>query len=288
VAEIALIGPQPNLDYYDPDHTYYFDLGPMWGRVRIDSVSQSMGISGLKGFDPEHWRRSLMNKGFTDGEATAYMELHRDQRAELGTMAHRMIENHLRGQPVVASEPEALAMFVHWRNTYAPRIQVVGCIEQPRVHPDFLFSGTPDFGGQLLTDSGGSANVLSDYKSKALPPLPWETVLEPKRFQEHGKLIQRKVDKVSREPWWVLQLGAYDLLLQRVDGIRVDYAENVILTAGGILVYKWNRAELDDAANVFLHGHYQTLRRRQAEDPSGPWGLAAEYLADHLGMTHND
>lgn len=281
MAQAALLPQQPGVAFDEPSHTYSYALPPRWGGwVQVDSVSQSLAKSGLKGFDPDHWRRSLVRSGYEPHEADLFMEMHRDGRAMIGTCVHAHIEHCLKGQPLAPIHPEALSMFVRWRQEYLPRIRHIGIIEAPMVHPVWLFAGTPDFMGQL-TDG---ATVVSDWKNKVWPQLPWPVVAEPQRMLEHQKAIAQKAKKVAPEGWWILQLAAYDLLVEENHRIRIDRAESVVVTAGGVMVHPWNRAELDAARLVFLRGHLKVLRLRQASDPVGPWGHAADHLEASLPL----
>ena len=170
------------------------------------SCSQVLSLAGAKGFDPVHWRRRLIEKdGLRPAEAEAYMELHRNGRARIGTELHALIRQELLGIVAPAVQhAESLLLLSTWRQQFLPQIEEVIACEAPLASRSRYYTGTPD----LIAKVAGRWLTV-DWKSKV------------------------SQDKARPDAAWPLQLAGYDLLAEEVYGIRLDGACNVMIWPGG-------------------------------------------------------
>ncbi len=186
-----------------------------------------LGLSGAKGFDPTYWRRKLIQvEGMRPDEAEAYMELHRNGRAEIGTELHALIRQELLG---IATPPvrfaESLMLLATWRRLFLPQIEEVIACESPLASLQLFYTGTPD----LIAQVAGRWLIV-DWKTKV--------------SQEKAKPDQA----------WSLQLAGYDLLAGEQYGIRLDGAMNLMIWPGGCEEVFWPPAKMAELRRRFV-GH---------------------------------
>ncbi len=186
-----------------------------------------LALAGAKGFDPQHWRRKLIEKeGMQPAEAEAYMELHRNGRAEIGTELHALIRQELLG---AAAPPvrfaESLLLLATWRRLFLPQIEEVIACESPLASLRLFFTGTPD----LIARVAGRWQVV-DWKTKV--------------SQEKAKPDQA----------WPLQLAGYHLLAQERYGVRLDGAMNLMIWPGGCQEVFWPPEKMAELRRRFI-GH---------------------------------
>ena len=170
------------------------------------SCSQVLALAGAKGFDPQHWRRRLIEKdGLRHDEAESFMELHRDGRAKIGTELHALIRQELLG---ITAPPvqfaESLMLLATWRQQFMPQIEQVIACESPLASRQLFYTGTPD----LIARVSGRWLVV-DWKTKV------------------------SQEKAKPDAAWPLQLAGYDLLAWEVYGLRLEGACNLMVWPGG-------------------------------------------------------
>lgn len=204
---IALLPQQGGISFDEPSHRYWVwsDRRGRW--MQPPSCSQVLGLAGAKGFDPQYWRRKLINKdGLLPHEAELYMNLHRNGRADIGTELHTLIRQELLG---IAAPPvrfaESLLLLATWRREFLPQIEQVIACESPMASKDLFYTGTPD----LIARVSGRWLTL-DWKSK----------------------VSR--EKAKPDAAWPLQLAGYDLLAEEQHGIRLEGASNLMIWPDGV------------------------------------------------------
>ena len=224
---IALLPPQGGILFDEPSHRYWVWSLRRGCWLQPPSCSQVLGLAGAKGFDPQHWRRKLIEKeGLRPAEAEAYMELHRNGRAEIGTELHALIRQELLG---VAAPPvrfaESLLLLATWRRLFLPQIEDVIACESPLASLRLFYTGTPD----LIAKVAGQWLIV-DWKTKV--------------SQEKAKPDQA----------WPLQLAGYDLLAQERYGIRLDGAMNLMVWPSGCEEVLWPAEKMAELRRRFI-GH---------------------------------
>ena len=211
-------------------------------------------MAGAKGFDPTHWRRKLIEKeGLQPAEAEAYMELHRNGRAEIGTELHALIRQELLG---AAAPPvrfaESLLLLATWRRLFLPQIEEVIACESPLASLRLFCTGTPD----LIARVAGRWQVV-DWKTKV------------------------SQEKAKPDQTWPLQLAGYDLLAQERYGVRLDGAMNLMIWPGGCQEVFWPPEKMAELRRRFI-GHIAW-----AHAVKGAQGVAATAGAlEHLLRLH--
>jgi hypothetical protein len=224
---IALLPPQKGISFDEPSHRYWV-WSPRRGRwLQPPSCSQVLGLAGAKGFDPTHWRRNLIEKeGLRPAEAEAYMERHRNGRAEIGTELHALIRQEMLG---IAAPPvrfaESLLLLATWRRMFLPQIEEVIACESPLASRRLFFTGTPD----LIARVAGRWLIV-DWKSKV------------------------SAEKAKPDAAWPLQLAGYDLLAQERYDIRLDGAMNLMIWPGGCQEVFWPLEKMAELRRRFI-GH---------------------------------
>lgn len=191
------------------------------------SCSQVLAIAGAKGFDPQHWRRKLMERDrLRHDEAEAYMELHRNGRARIGTELHALIRQELFD---VAAAPvqfaESLLLLATWRQQFMPQIEQVIACESPLASRQLFYTGTPD----LIARVSGRWLVVD-----------WKT-----------KMSQ---EKAKSDAAWPLQLAGYDLLAREVYGLQLEGACNLMVWPGGCQEVFYEAEEIATLRDRFV-GH---------------------------------
>ena len=277
---IALLPPQGGISFDEPSHRYWV-WSPRRGRwLQPPSCSQVLGLSGAKGFDPTYWRRKLIQvEGMRPDEAEAYMDLHRNGRAEIGTELHALIRQELLGiaAPVVRFA-ESLMLLATWRRLFLPQIEEVIACESPLASLRLFYTGTPD----LIARVAGRWLIV-DWKSKV--------------SQEKAKPDQA----------WPLQLAGYDILARECCGVAVEGAMNLMIWPGGCEEVFWpaqKMAELrrrylghvawahvvrgagGDAAAAGALEHLLQLHPEALELATPPKGHGAWTVAQVLGSNH--
>ena len=224
---IALLPPQGGISFDEPSHRYWV-WSPRRGQwLQPPSCSQVLGLAGAKGFNPEHWRRKLIEReGMRPAEAESYMELHRNGRAEIGTELHALIRQELLG---VTAPPvrfaESLMLLATWRRLFLPQIEEVIACESPLASLRLFYTGTPD----LIARVSGRWLIV-DWKSKV------------------------SAEKAKPDAAWPLQLAGYDLLAQERYGIRLDGAMNLMIWPGGCEKVFWPAEKMAKLRRRFI-GH---------------------------------
>jgi hypothetical protein len=223
---LALLPPVAGLLFEESTHTYTVEHKHL-GTLVIPSVSQVMQATGAKCMNYGAWRQSLLRNGIceTEADADAYMEQHREHRAAVGTVFHRLAQTAvLRAEHgKVQDEPvESIHMLAKWREHFLLRIGKVLIVEQPMLHRAYFYCGTPD----LLAEIDGEL-TLCDWKT-----------------QQAGK------EKVRTE--WGLQVGAYAKLIEHTYGITLRKAAMVIVTTDGVRVQSYNYADIQQGADRFF------------------------------------
>jgi hypothetical protein len=249
---IALLPKQEGIHFDEASHRYWV-WSPRRDRwMALASTSQVLTVSGAKGFDPRHWKRSLVEKHeMRPHEADVYMELHRNNRADVGHELHGLIRAELLGGSFHPRIAESLMLLAVWRREFLPRIEVVIACETPLASRALFVSGTPD----LVARVEGLWLTL-DWKSKV------------------------SKEKAKPEAGWVLQLGGYDFLLEEHHRIRLDGAMNVMVEPEGCHDVFHNRADVDVARRKFIGACAWNHCLRAAEGDADHRG-ALEHL---LGM----
>lgn len=214
------------------------------------SCSQVLAIAGAKGFDPQHWRRKLMERDrLRHDEADAYMELHRNGRARIGTELHALIRQELLG---IAAPPvqfaESLMLLATWRQQFLPQIEEVIACEAPMASRSLYYTGTPDL---IARVSGRWLTV--DWKSKV------------------------SQEKAKADAAWPLQLAGYDLLAEEVHGIRLEGACNVMIWPGGCQEVDYPAAEIATLRQRFV-GHIAWAHAVKAARGDHDAGGALQHL----------
>lgn len=221
---VALLPPQQGVLFDEPSHRYWVWSPRRNAWLQPRSTSAVLTRSGIKGFDPFYWRRSLIEKRkLRPDEAESYMELHREERADIGTELHGLIRAELLGQPYHSRCAESLLLLAVWREMFLPRIEAVVAIETPMVSLAYFVSGTPD----LVARVDGAWMTL-DWKSKV------------------------SEEKAKPEAGWKPQLGGYDLMIEEHHGIRLDGALNLMIWPEGTKDVWYNRADVNQAREEFL------------------------------------
>jgi hypothetical protein len=266
----------PGLTFVEEGHRYEFQDKAL-GRLVVPSTSAVLAATEAKAMNWSHWRKRLMQKGLTEEEeryagslwpaagvslsladADAFMEWWRNYRANVGTEFHLLAQHALLGsRDAVAVCAEATGIFLAWSERFYPRIKVVRISELPLIHFTGFYCGTPDLLAQLELEDGTLVWALVDWKTQ-LPPVGKRTV------------------KVRQE--WLLQNGAYYLLLQSCYGITIDLAINCILWNGGFREKIWNKADLIQGSSKFL-GFLTEYHARQTTLGSVPSQIALTALS---------
>jgi hypothetical protein len=212
---LALLPPVAGLLFEESTHTYTIEHKHL-GTIVIPSTTQVMAATGAKCMNYSAWRHSLLRNGICESEedADAYMEQHREHRAQVGTDFHHLSESELLSTKCRVVEEESIEMLGRWREQFLPRIGKVLIVEQPMLHRAFMYCGTPD----LLAEIDGEL-TLCDWKT-----------------QQAGK------EKVRTE--WGLQVGAYAKLIEHTYGITLRKAAMVIVTTDGVRVQSYNYADI--------------------------------------------
>ena len=221
--DLQLLPPQPGITFDEAEHRY--TLESRHGPVHPASATQVLTLSGAKAFDPQHWRRSLIDRqGLRPHEADAFMDRHRNLRADIGTELHALIRAELLGLPFHPPRyAEPLQLVATWRRLFLPRIEAVALCEVPLASRWGFFTGTPD----LLAKVDGKWLVV-DWKTKA------------------------SADKAKPESSWVLQLAGYGLLIAEQYGLQVEGALNLMVWPGGCADVFYNRADVTIAQGRFV------------------------------------
>lgn len=222
---IALLPQQEGILFDEPSHRYWV-WSPRRSRwLQPPSCSQVLALSGAKGFNPQYWRRKLIEKdGLRPAEADSYMELHRNGRAEIGTELHALIRQELLG---IAAPPvrfaESLLLLATWRQQFLPQIEEVIACEAPLASLQLFFTGTPD----LIAKVSGRWMPV-DWKSKV------------------------SQEKARPDQAWPLQLAGYDLLAQERYGITLDGAMNLMVWPGGCEEVFWPPGRMIELRRRFI------------------------------------
>jgi hypothetical protein len=220
----SLLPPQPGIHFDEPSHRYHLWSEQRGRWMQPSSTSQVLQAGGAKGFNPFFWRKSLMTKhGMTLPEADAYMELHRDGRAHIGTELHGLIRAELLGETFRPKHAESLMLLSVWRREFLPRVSAVALCEAPLASRSHFYTGTPD----LLARVDGLW-LTTDWKSKV------------------------SMEKAKRDTAWVFQLAGYDWLIEENHGIRPDGAMNQMIWPDGCEDVFYNRADVDQARQTFI------------------------------------
>jgi hypothetical protein len=249
--ELALLPPVQGLSFDEPTHEYSIEHRHL-SRLVIPSVSQVMQATGAKCMNYSAWRQSLLRKGICESEADAdaYMEQHREHRAQVGTDFHHLSESELLGTKCRVVEEESIEMLGAWREEFLPHIGKVLLIEQPMLHRQYMYCGTPD----LLAEIDGEL-MLVDWKT-----------------QQAGK------EKVRTE--WQLQIGAYARLIGHTYQIELRKAAMVIVTTDGVRAQSYNYADIQQGWQRFA-GFLAEYHALQAKLGSLPHHIALTKM-EHL------
>jgi hypothetical protein len=228
---LQLLDPQPGIGFDEAEHRY--TLASKLGPVHPASATQVLTVAGGKAFDPRHWRRSLIERqGLRPHEADAFMDKHRNLRADIGTELHSLIRAELLGLPwCPPKHAEPLQLLATWRQQFLPRISEVLLVEVPLASLWGFYTGTPD----LLARVDGQLLVV-DWKTKASEA------------------------KAKPEASWALQLGGYAGLILDQYGLQVDGALNLMVWPGGTADVNYNRADMLQARDRFygfLRKHHE-------------------------------
>lgn len=256
---IQLLPQQPGIHFDEPSHRYWV-WSPSRDRwMQPASTSQVLTIAGAKGFDPFYWRRSLIDKhGMTPLEAETYMDLHRENRADVGTELHGLIRAELLGGSYHPRIAESLMLLSVWRREFLPQIDAVLSCEAPMASRSRFYTGTPD----LLAIIGGQLLIL-DWKSKV------------------------SAEKAKPEKAWALQLGGYDQLVRDETDLIPDGAMNLMVWPDGIQEVFYNQADVAASRAVFNQALLRSHQLRAAEGCADHAG-AAEHLGGLLSMEYGD
>jgi hypothetical protein len=220
---LSLLPPQPGITFDEAEHRYTYQsaIGP----ISPASATQVLTVSGAKAFDPSHWRRSLIDRqGLKPAEADAFMDRHRNLRADIGTELHSLIRAELLGLPFNPPRyGEPLQLVATWRRAFLPRIDEVLLVEVPLCSRWGCFTGTPD----LLARVEGRLLVV-DWKTKT------------------------DASKARPDSSWILQLAAYAALVEGEYGLQVDGALNLMVWPGGTADVFYNRADVLQGRQRFI------------------------------------
>jgi hypothetical protein len=253
---IALLPQQGGIQFDEPTHRYWVWSARRERWLQPPSCSQVLGIAGAKGFDPQHWRNKLVNKeGLRPDEAEAYMDLHRNGRAEIGTELHALIRQELLS---IAAPPvqfaESLLLLATWRRLFLPQIEEVIACESPLASLRYFYTGTPD----LIAKVSGKWLIV-DWKSKV------------------------SAEKAKPDQAWPLQLAGYDLLAEERYGICLDGAMNLMIWPGGCQEVFWPPEKMAELKRRYI-GHVAW-----AHAVKGAQGVAdAAGALEHLLQLHPD
>lgn len=222
---IALLPPQEGILFDEPSHRYWVWSPRRGCWLQPPSCSQVLGLAGAKGFNPERWRRKLIEvEGMQPAEAETYMELHRNGRAEIGTELHALIRQELLG---IAAPPvqfaESLLLLATWRRLFLPQIEEVVACESPLASLQLFYTGTPD----LIARVSGRWLIV-DWKSKV------------------------NAEKAKPDAAWPLQLAGYDLLARERYGIRLDGAMNLMIWPGGCEEVFWPAEKMAELRRRYI------------------------------------
>jgi CRISPR/Cas system-associated exonuclease Cas4 (RecB family) len=224
--QVNLLPAQADVAYDDPSHRYWIWSARRGQWLPLSSTSQVLTSSGAKGFDPTHWKRSLVDRhGLRPDEAEVYMALHRNNRADVGTELHGLIRAELLGGSFHPRLAESLMLLSVWRREFLPRVEAVILCEAPLASRSLFFSGTPDLVARVE-----GAWMTVDWKSKV------------------------SAEKAKPESGWRLQLTGYDLIVEEEHRIRLDGAMNLMIWPGGCKDVWYNRADLNQSRPLFI-GH---------------------------------
>jgi hypothetical protein len=237
---LALLPPVEGLSFEPVEHKYTVEHKHL-GTLIIPSVSQVMAATGAKCMNYSAWRDSLLRKGIceTEADADAYMEQHRKHRARIGSDFHHLAESSLLGTEPERVQDESIDMLYRWQEQFETRIGKVLLIEQPMLHRQYMYCGTPD----LLAEIDGEL-TLCDWKS-----------------QQAGK------EKVRTE--WALQIGGYAKLIEHTYGIELRKAAMVIVTTDGVRIQSYNYADIQQGWQRFAGflAEYHALQARLGSLP---------------------
>lgn len=249
--KLELLPPIADLRFDEPSHTYTVEHKHL-GALIIPSVSQIMQATGSKCMNYSAWRNSLLRNGKcqTEAEAEAFMEVHRNHRAMVGTHFHHLAESYLLGRQPEDVDPEAELMFAKWLDEFYPRIGNVLILEQPMLHRAYMYCGTPD----LVAEIDGEYHLVD-----------WKT-------QVAGQ------EKVRTE--WAQQVGAYAELVFRCHQITLRKAAMVVVTTDGTRAQPYNYADLKQGLARFL-GFAAEYHALQAKLGSLPHHIALTKM-EHL------
>jgi hypothetical protein len=255
---LELLPPVAGLSFEEAGHRYFYN-DPRFGRIKVSSVSQVLSQPAIAK-DFGHWRRRLMTKGVHPHEqhiadtgpgqplsakaADMFMQRWRDHRAGIGSCLHSFAQDYLlKGLRPTSERTEAEQMYLAWEKSWASKVDVLYLSEQPMVHGQALYTGTPDFVGRL---HGSSAVVLADWKT-----------CQP--------------GKARRKQEWLLQMAAYAELLRVCYGLTVDRAVNLAVWQGGTMEFSWNKADLWEGWRAFaalLISHHESQVELHRSAPS--------------------
>jgi len=152
--------------------------------TRVPSVTTILGILNKPALLDWAWRCGL--------DGLDYKEV-RDNKADIGTLAHYMIMCHLKGQQPETSEysqqdislaENCFLSYLEWEKGH--RIEPV-IIEQPLISEEYGFGGTIDFFGQV----DGQPRLLDFKTGKAIyPEFFYQLAAYEQLLMEDGKLIE--------------------------------------------------------------------------------------------------
>jgi hypothetical protein len=157
---------------------------------------------------------------------------------------------------------ESRVMYHQWCFEFLPRIGKVLLIEQPMLHRQYMYCGTPD----LLAEIGAP---ISTYRGE---PSDCELTLVDWKTQQLGK------EKVRTE--WLLQIGAYAELIRACYGIELRKAAMVIVTTDSVRVQSYNYADIQQGWRRFA-GFLVEYHALQAKLGSLPHHIALTKM-EHL------
>lgn len=166
------------------------------GRKRLPSVTTVLNVGNINGKWNAlmGWQKRLLLQGIDPDKA-------RDEAADIGTLAHAMIEEHLGGPKVdlkdyskrnIGQASTAYAAYIDWESQHDLKVIAT---EQALTHPRLRYGGTADLICELnneftLIDFKSSNNVYADH------------VIQLSAYRE---LVQIKYKKPPKT--WILHLG---------------------------------------------------------------------------------